>query len=103
MKSYQFNKLTSVFHVYPVNDHEFRHNIAKLPVDPQARTTLAMFKISTDRPLKQLTSICFFYGNKLSNCSIFSAWNWANKLSDLFKKRRLQRDSMLFFSLTSCI
>ena len=35
MKSYQFNKLTSVFHVCPVNDHEFRHNIVKLPVDPQ--------------------------------------------------------------------
>jgi len=37
----QFNKLTSVFLcVCPVIDHEFRHNIVKVAVDPQ--TTLTM-------------------------------------------------------------
>ena len=30
-----FNKLTSVFCVCPVIDHEFRHNIVKVAVDPQ--------------------------------------------------------------------
>ena len=32
---YRFNKLTSVFHVCPVIDHEFRHNIVKVAVDPR--------------------------------------------------------------------
>ena len=32
----QINKLTSVFHASrPVIDHEFRHNIVKVAVDPR--------------------------------------------------------------------
>ena len=42
------NKLTSVFHAFPVIDHEFRHNIVKVTVDPRGdgrvdpQTTLTM-------------------------------------------------------------
>ena len=35
-----FNKLTSVFScVCPVIDHDFRHNIVKVAVDPHTTTT----------------------------------------------------------------
>jgi len=64
------NKLTSVFLcICPVIDHEIRHNIVKVAVDPQ--TTLNMLwrnSLSiTGQMHYKLTSICFFYNNKLSN------------------------------------
>ena len=42
------NKLTSVFHACAIIDHEFRHNIVKVAVDPRGnsrvdpQTTLSM-------------------------------------------------------------
>ena len=35
-----FNKLTSVFDVCPVIDHEFRHNIVKVSVSPRGDSEL---------------------------------------------------------------
>lgn len=35
-----FNKLTPVFHVCPIIDHEFRHNMVKAAVGPQTTPTM---------------------------------------------------------------
>ena len=48
MRKDKFNKMTSVFCVYLVIDHEFRHHIVKVAVDPPGdsrvdpQTTLTM-------------------------------------------------------------
>ena len=56
-------------------NHEFRHNIVKVAVDPDPQITLTMLwqnSLSiTGQTHEKLTSINFvFYDNKLSNCSL---------------------------------
>ena len=78
MKDSLFNKLTSVFYasVLLFSDHEFRHNIVKVAVDPRGdsrvdpQTTLTMLTkfIVNSRTDALKTDINLFF--KITNCQI---------------------------------
>ena len=63
-----------------VIDHEFRHNIVKVAVDPRADYFAnVMTKFIVNNKLDALSTDfnLFFYDNKLSNCSLslVDAWH----------------------------
>ena len=81
--------------VRPVIDHEFRHNIVKVAMDPRGdsrvdpRTTFTMLRRNssslTGQTHEQLTSICFLHDNKSSNCLL----SLVDELHKLYKIMRL--------------
>ena len=65
-----FNKLTSCFTcVCPIIDHEFRHNIVKVAVNPQTTLTMLVTKFIVNKRTDVLkTDINLFF--TIANCPI---------------------------------